>query len=414
MTNRKRNTNSGLRIGGFDLAKEADRTRLKTMMVDLKLQAEALTQKDLKNWRQAWQIALDPENPRRSPLYDIYTDVDADLHLAGCVGQRKGFVLKKKYKLVDAKGVENPDATLLFKTGWFKDLVGYILDSRYWGHSLLQLGDVITVDGVMRYKNVELVPRKHVIPEYGVIIREEGDEWKQGIPYREGALSEWVIEAGKPHDLGLYLKAAHQAIPKKNMLSFWDQFGEIFGMPIRIAKTTSHDSRDRTQIEKMLASMGAAAWGLFPEGTEIDIKETTRGDAYNVYDKRVDRANSEMSKGILNQTMTIDNGSSLSQSEVHLEVLENVTEADADLAKDITNDQLIPRMIKHGFPLKGLHFEYDESINYSPEEQNNIEKMLLDNFDIDPKYFENKYGVKILGKKQGKQPAQPLAHPFFD
>lgn len=71
MTNRKRNTNSGLRIGGFDLAKEADRTRLKTMMVDLKLQAEALTQKDLKNWRQAWQIALDPENPRRSPLYDI-------------------------------------------------------------------------------------------------------------------------------------------------------------------------------------------------------------------------------------------------------------------------------------------------------------------------------------------------------
>ena len=102
----------------------------------------------------------------------------------------------------------------------------------------------------------------------------------------------------------------------------------------------------------MLSSMGAAAWGLFPEGTEIDIKETTRGDAFNVYDKRVDRANSEISKGLLNQTMTIDNGSSLSQSEVHLEVFENVIDSDADLVKDIVNDQLIPRMIKHGFPPK--------------------------------------------------------------
>ena len=74
--------------------------------------------------------------------------------------------------------------------------------------------------------------------------------------------------------------------------------------------------------------MGSAFWGLFPDGTEIDIKESSRGDAYNVYDKRVDRCNSEISKGILNQTMTIDAGSSLSQSETHLDVFENVIEAD--------------------------------------------------------------------------------------
>lgn len=67
----------------------------------------------------------------------------------------------------------------------------------------------------MRYKDVELIPRKHVIPEYGVIIREQGDEWKQGYDYRNTPLSDWVIEAGKPKDLGLFLKAAHQAIPKR-------------------------------------------------------------------------------------------------------------------------------------------------------------------------------------------------------
>ena len=193
------------------------------------------------------------------------------------------------------------------------------------------------------------------------------------------------------------------------MLAFWDQFGEIFGMPIRIAKSTTRDPKDRNQIENMLSSMGAAAWGLFPEGTEIDIKETTRGDAFNVYDKRVDRANSEISKGLLNQTRTIDNGSSLSQSEVHLEVFENVIDSDADLVKDIVNDQLIPRMIKHGFPLKGLYYVYDESIDYTPEQQVAFETMLLEHFDCDSKSFEDKYGIKILGPKK-----VTLSKPFFD
>lgn len=184
MGSKKRTINNDLLINGFNLAKDNDRKRLSSMLVELKLQADALTQKDLRNWRQAWQMALNIENPRRGSLYDIYTDIEADLHLTGCVGQRKGFTLKKSFKLIDRKGKENEDATALFKRGWFKDLIGYILDSRYWGHSLIQLGDVITVDGEMRYKGVELVPRKHVIPEYGVIIREQGDEWKSGFDYR--------------------------------------------------------------------------------------------------------------------------------------------------------------------------------------------------------------------------------------
>lgn len=411
---RKNRQKPALNIGGFNLASASDRKRIQSMTVELKLQADALTQKDMRSWRQAWQQAIDIENPRRGRLYDIYRDVEVDLHLGGCVEQRKGFVQKKSFKLVDSKGKLNETSTQLLEAVWFKDLVGYILDSRYWGHSLIQLGDVASIDGEMRYMGVELVNRKHVIQEYGVILREQGDEWTVGVPYREGAMADWVIEAGKPRDLGLYLKAATQTIPKKNMLAYWDQFGEIFGMPIRIAKTTSRDPKDRTQIETMLSTMGAAAWGLFPSDTDIDIKETTRGDAFNVYDKRIERANSELSKGILNQTMTIDNGSSHSQSEVHLEVFQNVVEKDADFVKDIVNDQLLPRMVKHGFPVKGLRFEWDDSIDYTPEQQIEYEKMVTDRFEVDPKYFIEKYGIPIIGKKAAPDTTAQLAHPFFD
>lgn len=401
-------------MGGYDLALAKDRRKLQSLAVELKLQAEALTKKDISSWRQAHQRALNIENPQRGSLYDIYRDVELDNHLTGCVGQRKGFVLRKAFKLTDAKGKENEEVTALFEAAWFQELVGLILESRYWGHSLIQLNDPQNVDGVMRYGSVELVPRKHVIPEYGVIIREQGDEWKQGILYREGPIADWVIEAGGPKDLGLYLKVAAQTIPKKNMLAYWDQFGEIFGMPIRIAKSTSRDSGERSRIEDMLSRMGAAAWGLFPEGTDIEIKETTRGDAFNVYDKRIDRANGEISKSILNQTMTIDNGSSLSQSEVHLDVFKNVVESDADMVRNIINDQLLPRMLKHGFPVKGLRFKWDDSVDYTPEQQVEFETMLLEHFECDPKFFEEKYGIKILGKKEVQPQPAALARSFFD
>ena len=184
------------------------------------------------------------------------------------------------------------------------------------------------------------------------------------------------------------------------MLAYWDTFGEIFGMPIRIGKTMSQDTKDISRIESMLAEMGAASWGLFPEGTDIEIKESSGGDAYNVYDKRIDRCNSEISKGILGQTMTIDNGSSLSQSETHLEVFENICRADATMIKYLVNDRLIPLMIRHGFPLAGVSFDWDEATNYTPAEQREIERLLLQEYEIDPKYFSDKYKVPITGTKK--------------
>ena len=59
--------------------------------------------------------------------------------------------------------------------------------------------------------------------------------------------------------------------------------------------------------------------------------------------------------------MTIEDGSSLSQSQTHLEVFENLVESDRTMLADIVNNQLIPRMAKHGFPVKGLRFEWDDS-----------------------------------------------------
>ena len=85
------------------------------------------------------------------------------------------------------------------------------------------------------------------------------------------------------------------------------------------------------------------------------MMENAKTDAYNVYDKRVDRSNSELSKLIIGQTMTIN----------------------------------------HGFPLQGYHFTWDESIDYTPEQQMEYEKMISDRYEVDGKYFADKYNMPV-------------------
>lgn len=404
----KRNKVLHTKHGDFNLAKDSDRKRFRKMVVELQRQTDALTRKDIGDWRQAWQMAINVDYPNRQRLYDIYTDVDVDLHLSGCIQQREGFVMASSFKIVDDKGNENEDAMAFFNTQWFRQLVKYALDANYWGHSLIELGNITNdINGRLTYDGVTLLPRKHVIPEFHRVITDLGQDWTTGIDYRQPPFSDWLIEVGQPNGLGLFLKAATQTIPKKNALAFWDTFAEIFGMPMRIAHTTTRDDKELAKMEKMMAEMGTEGWGLFQEGTDIEVVESTKGDAFNVYDKRVDRANSELSKLIIGQTMTIEDGSSLSQSETHLEVFQNIITADCTMLRDVINTQLIPRMIRHGFPLQGLHFEWDDSVDYTPEQQKAYEEMILNNFEVDGSYFTEKYNIPVGERRSQYQVDNP-------
>lgn len=382
--------------GTLQLAKDADPKKVQSILSVIQQTTDALTRKDIADWRRAWQLAISVEHPSRRLLYDIYRDVEVDAHLSGCVHQRQGFVLAKSYKLTQADGTPDEDALHYLDQTWFKQLCRLILDSTLWGHSLVELGNVVTdADGCPTYDAVTLIPRKHVIPEHHRFVTTEGLDWQSGIDYRQPPFTENLIEAGRPNDLGLYLKAAQHTIPKKNMLAFWDTFGEIFGMPMRIARTATRDKTELTRLAAMLRDMGFSQSAVMPLDTEIQLVESTRGDAYNVYNQRIDRANSELSKLIIGQTMTIEDGSSLSQSQTHLQVFQNLVEEDADMLRDVINNQLLPRMIRHGFPLDGLRFDWDYSVDYTPEQQVAYETMIADRYEVDPQYFADKYSMPV-------------------
>lgn len=168
-------------FGTLRLAKK-DAQRFKKTVMELQRTTDSLTRKDIGDWRNAWQLAINVDSPNRQRLYDIYRDVEVDLHLSGCIQQREGFVMARSFKLVNEKGDEDEEAANYFNTSWFKLLMKFALDANYWGHSLIELGNITTdINGRQTYDGVRLIPRKHVIPEYHRVVPDLGQDWKTGV-----------------------------------------------------------------------------------------------------------------------------------------------------------------------------------------------------------------------------------------
>jgi hypothetical protein len=374
--------------------------RARQVIAELDVKAARLVKNDISQWRAAHQQALNVENPKRINLYNVYDfTTDIDTHVSGVVERTKLGVMQQKFKLTDKNGKENYDVTALFETPWFWQFMNLALDAEYYGNSLIQLGNVILSDGRMFFDGVELVPRNNVCPEYGVILREQSDEPGRGVPYRSGPFRLWTVEAGNPKDLGRYLKISPHVISKKHVQIFWDNFAERFGIPIIYATTETRNDSDRVKVENMLANFGNNTWGFFPAGVKLDLLETTKGDAFKVFDERIIRANKEISIGLAGQTMSFEDGSSRAQGEVHERGFEEIKTAAATRLKFLINFQLLPRLLQHGFPVQGYTFEWDDSAEYTPEQMQGIEQMLLNSYDIDPQYFIDKYNIAITGAR---------------
>ena len=202
------------------------------------------TRQDIDTWRGAIVQAENVLYPQRIHLYTLYDEVELDGHIEGIIGQRRDGLLAEKFKVVNAAGEVVPAIQEMFNSEWFYKFLELSLESIWWGHSLIQLWDPIPGEG---YGCVELVPRRHVIPETGGVSVLQGDILNT-INFRQAPYIDWVVEVGGPRDHGLFKIAAPDFIIKKNAKLQWSQYTEIFGMPLRVGYTTS---RQQTDMKKM-------------------------------------------------------------------------------------------------------------------------------------------------------------------
>lgn len=351
---------------------------------------------DLSTYKSAVLSAENYLNPNRYPLLQIYVNIVIDSHLTAVWQQRKNLVLSKKFNVVGQDGKVNEEKTKIIQKSWFREFVDLSLESITWGYSLIQFGDIVAGE----IKSVELVPRQFVTPEKHIVTEFPGND--VGQDFTTDGYEDWLIGVGKPKDLGLLMKAAPLVMWKNSAFGAWAEFQDKFGTPFRYAKTNIRDEATRQNAQDMMNNWGISPWAVFDKDDVVEMLESAKTDAHNVFDAMINRVNSELSKLVLNQTGTTDEKAYVGSAEVQERVLKAVGEADEYFITSVNNDQLVPFLQKHGILSDGDKIEIapEDKMNLIDRSKFEVELIKTGKFTVTPEYIKETYGIEVIAVEE--------------
>lgn len=365
-----------------------DVNKVTKMMLDVVKQHRRLWRKEITDWQRARQIRYSLEFPQNYLLQEVYQDIMLDGQLTGITQNRTFRTTNKDYIFVNPEGKKDDTCTAFIKDkSWFENLIQYAHETVYFGTGVVWFKDILKNE----IKGIETLDRAHIIPERGLFVPDITST--QGIFYHD--YSPFLIEVQMYDAVGLLEKAAPYTILKRHSWGSWDEFEELFGVPIRIAKVASQSEKVKNEVAGWLEEMGSAAYGVFPLGTEVEIKENSKGDAFQVFYQKLQALRAELSMLILHQTMTTENGSSKSQGEVHENTLGELIFADEKKMLSILNDKVIPAMRFFGYKIPE---GYKIAVAQTKDTNHQIkidEVLLKGGYVLKQSYIEEVYGSEI-------------------
>lgn len=366
------------------------------LMVNIVKRQRLLWRKEINDWQSARYARYSIDYPKNYLMQEVYEDIMLDGHLTGITENRTLRTTNKDYIFAIDDIKDDKLTAYIEGKQWFEDTLKYAHESTYKGGSPIFVSDFTKGE----IKKVELVPLTNVIPEKRVILYDISSD--KGIDFSEIKDFIWYSQFYSP--VGILEKAAVYTILKRHSWGSWDEFEELFGIPIRIAKIASQSDTVKEEVAGWLEEMGSAPYGVFPLGTEVEIKENSKTDSFNVFFKKIEALDKELSKLILHQTMTTENGSSKAQGSVHENTLEQVVYSDEKKMIAFLNDIVVP-----GMRLLGYNIPENARIivekTKDPNKQIIIDKeFIAGGYILKQDYIESTYGTEIESMPAPKAP----------
>lgn len=288
----------------------------------------------------------------RVKLFDLYTDILMDAHLAAVIQKRKSAILTAPIQF-QRGGVPDDKVNEQIRSPWFFNYLGDLWDTILQGFSLFQF---TKENGWISY---QLVNRKNVDPIRQLIRHNQTDI--NGTSFDEFYN---LLFVGDKRDLGLLAKAAPYVIYKRNTIGDWSQFSEIFGMPIREYIYDAADEETRQRLTKDAMEQGGAGVYIHPENSKMNLIESQQktGSA-DVYGKLADFCNAELSKLILGNTLTTEAGDKGTQAlgTVQQQGEKGLQLADRQYILNILNYQMADIFAELGINTQGGEFIFLET-----------------------------------------------------
>ncbi len=261
------------------------------------------------------------------------------------------------------------------KTAHFDNLINDLLDAIGKGYSVAEImwergtqwkpGDFIWRDPRFFMPHPKRPNELRIIDESDYLNGKE-------IPPYKFIVHKPHMKSGLAIRGGLARLVALSYVCKMYSLKDWLAFVEVYGKPIRLGRYGQNaTAKDKQVLKSALSTIGSDAAAILPEEMSVEIVEAVKGvSGGNVaFEKLANWLDRQVSKAVLGQTMTTDDGSSMAQALVHNDVRSDLIEADAKQLAATLNRDFIKTYI---------------DLNYGPQENYPTIKILLpDNTDLD-------------------------------
>ena len=149
-------------------------------------------------------------------------------------------------------------------------------------------------------------------------------------PYK--FITHWSkLKSGKPHRAALARFVGWTYLFQNFTLKDWVGYVETYGQPVRLGRyETGATDEDIAELIRALQNIGSDAAAAIPDSMKMEfIKNAGSGGGGQAFKELAEYCDGRISKAVLGQTMTTDNGSSNAQAKVHDDVRTDIKRADA-------------------------------------------------------------------------------------
>ena len=206
------------------------------------------------------------------------------------------------------------------------------------------------------------------------------------------------IKSGLTVRSGLARLAAIAYMCKTWTIKDWMAFVDVFGMPLRVGKYGRGATDDEIDtLITAISNIASDAGAIIPDSMKIDFVEASRkSGGTGVFKELADYLDAQLSKAVIGQTMTADNGSSQAQANVHNEVRTDIVKADAKQLSNTLNRDFVKSFIDLNF---GVQKHYPRLVVYVPDNEDlallvtALEKLVPLGLEVEQSVILDKFGL---------------------
>lgn len=371
---------------------------------------------DIQSLREAISEAEQAFYPHRVKFQRIYQDTILNGQVSAAMQKYKDLTLLKDFEIRNGETVDEK-ATELLKKEWFYNLLNYCLDAKFFGYSLIGLGDLVDNE----FPNVELVKRQNVSPDRhnitSYVYSLSGYNFldPEALDANGERLNDWLIWVDTPSETGagncgygLLHKIAYYEILMRNNVGYNATANERFGMPLIVGTTTKTDEYERAVYAQALNDIGSSGWLLKDPTDEIVFQESQGGgkgqDKYGPFEERMQKMINKLFFGHAD-AMDSQTGK-LGGEDSAKEAIEAVEKVSNRWMAHIVNTEIIPKLQNLGFPIPiGYTFvllnnKEKEEAREKEDANNKLTSEIVKNFkdagyQVDEAYITERTGIPL-------------------